>query len=242
MTGSCSSGKERSVNNRAFDIKTDHAGREPSGAKGFRHHLNISAGWMLLICLFLSISAFVVRTPFALGVLTCADLFLLFCLSKRPFYDLRRAGRTFVFQSALIVVLYLIRYGHHGAFPGLMVSWQIFLAFFPGMVLMSCISQSKIIHALSCVMPVKLAFVLSVSLNFIPLLISEFRSMYDVQVLRGARILPKELLRPWNWPDVVQCLLVPVIVRTLAVSREIAMAAQIRNFGVSNKRTCWPHD
>jgi len=74
------------------------------------------------------------------------------------------------------------------------------------------------------------------------LLTSEFRSMYEAQVLRGARILPKELMLPWNWLDFVQCLLVPVIVRTLAVSREIAMAAQIRNFGADTTRTCWPYE
>jgi len=148
----------------------------------------------------------------------------------------------FIFQTAIIVTLYLIRYGYKGALPGLMVSLQIFLAFLPGIILMSSISQSKIIHALSRVMPVKLAFVLSMSLNFMPLLISEFKHIYEAQVLRGARILPKELMRPWNWPDFVLCLLVPVIVRTLSVSKEIAMAAQIRNFGANDQRTCWPYD
>ena len=213
-----------------------------SDVKGFKNRLRVSAGWVILLCLFLSISAFVFRTPMPLAVLSLADILLLVCLSTRPFYDLWRGGRMFLFQTALIVALYLIRYGHKGIFSGLMVSWQIFLAFLPGIILMSSISQSKIIHALSRVMPVKLAFVLSVSLNFIPLLISEFRSMYDAQVLRGARILPKELMLPWNWPDFVYCLLVPVIVRTLSVSRETAMAAQIRNFGANDRRTCWPYD
>lgn len=241
MTGSFSSGTGRFLNNSAFDINTEHADIDPETA-GCKRWFRIPAGWVIVLCLFLSIGAFVIRTPVALAGLTCADILLLFCLSRRPFYDLLRGARTFLFQSLLIVVLYLIRFGHNGALRGLLVSWQIFLAFFPGMVLMSCISQSKIIHALSRVMPVKLAFVISVSLNFIPLLISEFRDMYEAQVLRGARILPKEMLRPWNWPDFVQCLLVPVIVRTLTVSKEIAMAAQIRNFGIDDQRTCWPHD
>lgn len=199
------------------------------------------AGWVLLFCLVLSVSAFVLRSPMMLAALTLADVLLLVSLSKRPFYHLWREGRMFLFQTALIVTLYLIRYGHQGIYSGLKVSWQIFLAFLPGIILMSCVPKTRLIHALSRIMPVKLAFVLSVSLNFIPLMISEFRSMYEIQVLRGARILPKELIRPWNWPDFVICLLVPVIVKTLAVSREIAMAAQIRSFGIDNKRTCWPY-
>jgi energy-coupling factor transport system permease protein len=163
-------------------------------------------------------------------------------LSKKPFDVFRRGGRTFLIQSALIVALYLIRYGQKGMLPGILVSWQLFLAFLPGIILLTCLPQNKIIHALSRVMPVKLAFVLSVSLNFVPLLIAEFKSIYEAQALRGARILPRELMSPLNWPDFVHCLLVPVIVRTLSVSKEIAMVAQIRNFGVSEQRTCWPHD
>jgi energy-coupling factor transport system permease protein len=230
------------LNNRVFTADKDHSDTN-SGIDGDKNRISFfSTGWVIVLCLFLSVSAFIFRGPSALAGLTCADILLLFCLSRRPLYDLLRGGRTFVFQSLLIVALYLLRYGYSGAFSGLMVSWQIFLAFFPGIVLMSSLPQSKIIHALSRVMPIKPAFVLSVSLNFIPLLISEFRSMYEVQVLRGARILPKELICPWNWSDFVQCLLVPVIVRTLAVSKEIAMAAEIRNFGVSDQRSCWPYD
>ena len=202
----------------------------------------IPAGWVLLLCLVLSISAFILRSPLSMAGLTIVDILLMAALSKRPVYHLWREGRTFLFQTALIVTLYLIRYGLQGVFPGLKVSWQIFLAFLPGIILMSCVSKTRMINALSRIMPVRLAFVFSVSLNFIPLMISEFRSMYEVQVLRGARITPKELICPWNWPDLVICLLVPVIVKTLAVSREIAMAAQIRNFGAGNRRTCWPHE
>lgn len=209
---------------------------------GLNFITRLSAGWIILTCLILSVCAFVVRTPLALAGLSAADILLLACLSKKPFDVFRRGGRTFLIQSALIVALYLIRYGQKGMLPGILVSWQLFLAFLPGIILLTCLPQNKIIHALSRVMPVKLAFVLSVSLNFVPLLIAEFKSIYEAQALRGARILPRELMSPLNWPDFVHCLLVPVIVRTLSVSKEIAMAAQIRNFGVSEQRTCWPHD
>jgi len=229
------------LRNKRFNIITDSPEKNlvPSS---FKDRIRASAGIVILLCLCLSICAFAVRTPLELGILSIADIGLLICLSKNPFYNLWREGRMFVFQTALIVVLYLFRFGQKGALPGLLVSWQIFLAFLPGIILISSVPQSKLINALSKAMPIRIAFVLSVSLNFIPLLLSEFRSMYDAQVLRGARILPKELIRPWNWLDLVRCLLVPVIVRTLSISQEIALAAQIRNFGMHKQRTCWPYE
>jgi energy-coupling factor transport system permease protein len=77
-------------------------------------------------------------------------------------------------------------------------------------------------------------------MKFIPLMVREIRSIYESQVLRGANMLPKDLLRSWNWPDFINCLLVPAIVRTLSLSGEIALAARARDFGIKKKRSCWP--
>ena len=86
----------------------------------------------------------------------------------------------------------------------------------------------------------KTAFVLATSIRFVPLVIREIRSIHEAQVLRGARILPRDLLRPWHWPDLVHCLLVPVIVQSMALAAEISQAARARDFGISDRRTCWP--
>ena len=205
-------------------------------------HLRPSAGFVLLLCLILSICACACRLFGVMAALSVIDGLLLLWLSKRPFHALWRAVRTFFMQCAIILALYLFRFGPHGIVDGLMISWQIFLAFLPGIIVAAAIPQSAIIRVLSCFLPMRTAFVLSVSINFIPLLLVERRRIYEAQVLRGARILPKDLLRPWCWPDLVLCVMVPAIVQTLAMSGEIAVAAQARNFGINDHRTCWPGD
>jgi energy-coupling factor transport system permease protein len=92
------------------------------------------------------------------------------------------------------------------------------------------------------IMPAKAAFVLATSLRFIPLLQKELRSIYEAQLLRGARISPKDLRHLGGWKDLVHCLLVPFIVQIFKMTGEIALAAQVRNFDVSIKRTFWPGD
>lgn len=205
-------------------------------------HFRPSAGVTLLLCLFLSAGACISRMFWTLTILTVLDLHLLLWLSEHPLQTLWRAVRTFLMQCGIILGLYLFRFGPHGIIQGLMISWQIFLAFLPGIILAVAIPQAALIRVLSRFFPVRTAFVLSVSLNFIPLLLIEMRRTYEAQVLRGARILPKDLIRPWHWPDMVQCVLVPVVIQTLAMSREIAVAAQARNFGIHDHRSCWPGD
>ncbi len=201
--------------------------------------LRFPAGVLLLICIFLSCSACIARHPFPLAIISFANMLLLFGLSKRPLYDLRRQIKFLFFQSIIILGLYFLRFGNDGLGPGLIVSWQIFLAFMPGYILMTSVNQSRIVKTLSRILPTRTAFVLSVSLNFIPLLIREIQSIYEVQVMRGARVLPKDMIRPWRWLDMIHCLMVPAIIRTLAMSRDVAIAAKVRNFGKHERRTFW---
>ncbi|MBW2099236.1 MAG: energy-coupling factor transporter transmembrane protein EcfT [Deltaproteobacteria bacterium] len=203
--------------------------------------MKIPAGPKLLIGLTLSICAFGARTPYLLTGLTVANVLMGFFVCVRPFSLFRRGIKLFLYQSAMILLLYLLRFGiEDGVWPGLQTSWQLFLAFFPGMIFMESTSQPRIVQMLSKIMPPGTAFVLSVCMKFIPLMVREIRSIYETQVLRGANMLPKDLLRPWNWPDFINCLLVPAIVRTLSLSGEIALAARARDFGIKKERTCWP--
>lgn len=203
--------------------------------------LQVPAGPKLLTGLTLSMCAFGARTPCLLAGLTAANLLMGFGVCVRPLPLFRRGIKLFCWQSAMILLLYMLRFGiESGVWTGLQTSWQLFLAFFPGMIFMESTSQPRIVQTLSRIMPPRTAFVLSVCMKFIPLMVREIRSIYEVQVLRGANLLPKDLLRPWNWPDFINCLLVPVIVRTLSLSGEIALAARARDFGVKKQRTCWP--
>jgi energy-coupling factor transport system permease protein len=154
---------------------------------------------------------------------------------------LKRELRTFVWQTVVILTLYLIRFqSPEGLWTGFKVSWQLFLAFLPAMVFSRTTSQAAIVRILTRVMPARMAFVLSTCLKFVPQLLAEIKHIYEGQVLRGARILPRDLLRPWHWPDLLHCVIVPAVVQGMALAGNIALAARARGFGRQPKRTCWP--
>ncbi len=199
-----------------------------------------AVGFRMLMVLVLSCLAFVARTPVFLLALTAVDLVMLFWLRSGPL-SLRREVKTFVWQTLIILLLYVIRFGTlAGLWQGLQISWQLFLAFFPGMVFVRTTSQARIVQALNRVMPCRMAFVLSTCLKFVPHLLAEIKNIYEGQVLRGARILPRDLARPWHWPDLLHCVVVPAVVQGMALAGNIALAARARDFGRHPRRTCWP--
>jgi len=205
-----------------------------------RSAVRMRAGVKLVLCVGLSILAFGARTLTMLAILTAVDLALILWLKVGAGAVWREARRVFIWQTGMIVGLYLIRYGSGGLWPGFRTSWQVFMAFLPGIIFVQSTPHARIMEVLTRVLPYKTAFVLATSIRFIPLVIREIKSIHEAQVLRGARILPRDLLRPWNWRDLIHCLLVPVIVQSLNLAGEIAQAARARDFGIKDRRTCWP--
>jgi energy-coupling factor transport system permease protein len=202
----------------------------------------LPVGVKMLLALSLSCLAFVARTETFLGMVTAANL-LVFVLLRPQGVSWWRQGRLFVFQTTVIVVLYILRFGSlAGVRDGLLISWQLFLAFWPTMVFAKTTSQAKIVRAMNRIMPSRMSFVMATCLKFAPHLLEEVRDIYEGQVLRGARILPKDLARPWNWPDLVHCVVVPAVVQGMALAGNIALAARVRDFGLHSRRTCWPGD
>lgn len=200
----------------------------------------LPAGALVLICTALSVAAFGARSVWVLGVLSAFDVGLALLLCPRRARLGRQAAQLLAWQTAVIVGLYLLRFGAEGAAPGLRTSWQLFLAFLPGMVLLRSLPPSRLVQALNAVLPYRAAFVLATSIRFIPLVLREVRSIHEVQILRGARVLPRDLVRPWNWPDLVHCVLVPAVIQSLMLATQISLAARARAFGARDRRTYWP--
>jgi energy-coupling factor transport system permease protein len=197
-------------------------------------------GLRMLLALTFSCLAFAARSvPFLLG-LTAVNLALLWYLGNGKL-SLRRELKAFAWQTLVILVLYLVRFQNlTGLWDGFKISWQLFLALLPSMVFIRSTSQARIVQALNRVMPCRMAFVLSTCLKFAPQLLAEIRSIYEGQVLRGARILPRDLVKPWHWFDLLHCVVVPAVVQCMALAGNIALAARARDFGSQPKRTCWP--
>lgn len=197
-------------------------------------------GRRMLVVMALSCLAFAARTVPLLLSLSAVNLIVLFWLRRGPL-SLKRELRTFVWQTIIIVTLYLIRFrSPEGIWAGFRVSWQLFLAFLPAMVFSRTISQAGMVRVMTRIMPGRMAFVLSTCLRFVPHMLAEVRNIYEGQVLRGARILPRDLIRPWHWPDLLHCVVVPAVVQGMALAGNIALAARARGFGSRSQRTCWP--
>jgi len=194
----------------------------------------------MALAMVLSCLAFVSRTLPLLLVLSAANILVLVWLRRGP-RTLKRELRTFCWQTLIILSLYLLRFrSMDGLWAGFKVSWQLFLAMLPVMAVSKTVSQAAAVRTLSRILPGQMAFVLSTCIKFVPLLLAEIKNIYEGQVLRGARILPRDLVRPWHWPDLLHCVIVPSIVQGMALAGNIALAAKARGFGRSPRRTCWP--
>ena len=205
----------------------------------FFRRFGIPAGVMVCIFFSLTLLAFGSRSFLTLVSLSAANI-LIIIISRVGLTLFIKEARYFLFQTAFISGLYILRFGlEQGIFPGLRTSWQIMLAFLPGAILMKTIPQSMIVQCFARIIPYRLAFVLSTCLRFIPLLIGEAKSIYEIQLLRGARILPENLFNPKNWPDFIHCLVVPLVVQGLKIARDISLAAIARDFGMRKRRTYW---
>ena len=191
-------------------------------------------------CTGLSVTAFGARSIEALAVLSMVELAVALALCPERGRLVREGTRLLAWQTTVIVALYILRFGVDGVAEGTRTSWQLFLAFLPGMALLRGLPPSRLVQVLNRVMPYQAAFVLATSLRFVPLVLREVRSIHEVQILRGARILPRDLMRPWNWPDLVHCVLVPAVIQSLALAGEISLAARARDFGTGERRTYWP--
>jgi energy-coupling factor transport system permease protein len=209
--------------------------RDRCGQKGLRLPIAIN----LALSLLLAALAVALRDPYLLAVLGVANLFYLI-LTQTGWKLLWKAGRLLLWQSALLLFLHYLRSGPEGILPGLRISCQLLLAFVPGMIFLQSTSRSQLVQLINRFLPATAAFVLAASLHFLPLLLAEVKTIYQMQLLRGARIDRRDMCKPWCWPDWVTCLIVPCTVQALTLAGDIALAARARDFGVSRRRTCWP--
>jgi energy-coupling factor transport system permease protein len=212
-----------------------------TGEKPGKNEL-MSAGLALTLCFILSLAAILFRSPAALCWLSLANSLLI--VTRRPERRILLRGlRLGLWQGGVVTGLYLLRYGPaEGMIPGLLVSWQLLLVFLPGLILLSGTSGSRMANALEKLLPPRSAFVLTASLKFLPMLVTEISSIYEAQCLRGAKIRLRDQLWPGNWLDLLHCLIAPAVVRVLEIADNIACAARTREFGRHSKRTCWPGD
>jgi energy-coupling factor transporter transmembrane protein EcfT len=197
----------------------------------------LGAGWKLAIGSLLSALAVGARTPGELLALVAVTLIYYFAARLTPF-DLWRDIRFFVLQALLIVGLYCLLKGvPKGLWPGIRQSVQIILFYIPGAVLLRTTRTGDMMRGLRRVVPYRLSFLVFVSIRFVPFFLRELDEIMTAQRLRGARLLPRQLVNPRNWGDLFHCLLLPLMVRALKTADDVSLSAEAREFGTRAQRT-----
>lgn len=128
----------------------------------------LSAGWKMILAVAFSAAAIAVREPMALAGLLAVNL-ACYLLAHLGFMNLWRDIRFFLIQMAVILLLYLIKYGFaEGLWPGLRTGCQILLLFLPGTILLRTTQGTQMMGSLKKILPERLSFLLFTSLRFVP--------------------------------------------------------------------------
>jgi energy-coupling factor transport system permease protein len=197
----------------------------------------LGAGWKIALGTLLSALAVGARTPRELLALVVVTLVYYFAARLTPF-DLWRDTKFFVFQAVLVIGLYCLLNGvSKGLWPGVRQSAQIILFYIPGAVLLRTTRTGDMMRGLRRFIPYRLSFLVFVSIRFVPFFLRELDEIMTAQRLRGARLLPRQLVDPRNWGDLFHCLLLPLMVRSLKISDDVSLSAEAREFGTRKQRT-----
>jgi energy-coupling factor transporter transmembrane protein EcfT len=169
--------------------------------------------------------------------LVAVTLVYYFAARLSPF-DLWRDIRFFVFQAVIVICLYCLHSGlSKGLWPGIRTSVQVILFYIPGAVLLRTTSTADMMRGLRRVVPYRISFLVFVSIRFVPFFLRELDEIMTAQRLRGARILPRQLLDPRNWGDLFHCILLPLMVRAIKTAEDVSLSAEAREFGIRKQRT-----
>jgi energy-coupling factor transport system permease protein len=187
----------------------------------------------------LALGAMLWHGPWSLPVLTFGTATLAVAVGAHR-HSWKRLVLVFIWQVALVMALYLLRYGVQRLPDGALVAYRLVLLVLPGVLLMKTTHHGDMARLLVRILPAKVGFVLSTCVFFFPTLWSVTVQTYESQVLRGARILPRELINPVNMGTLVRVICLPAIVTSLALAKDIALAAHCRWYGLHPARTVWP--
>lgn len=191
---------------------------------------------LFFVCV-LSACAFVLPANLLLPLTAVNGLLVLHGLTRRG--SIMGVVKLAVIQLTITLSLYLLLYGVDHIVQGAVVVGRIILATIPGWWLCLTAAPERIGEVLSAFLPSKWAFVVAASLSLLPYMVEEVREIYQIQCLRGARITPKALRHPKNWPELVYCVIFPVLIQLLNLSRQMAVAAHSRHFGKCSHATHW---
>ena len=196
--------------------------------------LKLSLAWTLSICALLS------PTPswtFALA-LACVLLYAVARLGSGP---LRQDAFLVAMQAPLVLLVFFLRGGTAGLSPALLVSMRLALASLPSLWVQRTTRASDLAEALGRVLPSRPAFLVSMTLRFLPLIARDALEIRSLQLLRGAPVRTRDLLNPLNWREACHSLAIPLVIRTLRLADQVSVAARQRGLETASclPRPAW---
>jgi energy-coupling factor transport system permease protein len=184
----------------------------------------------LAIWIVMSAATFAVREPWAIAGLLVINV-MYYVLARLGLVELWKDIRFFLVQMVIIVGLYTIRYGiEDGVWLGIRTTLQILLFFMPGMVFLRTTQSTQMMRDLKKILPLHFSFLIVTSLRFVPFFARELHEVYMAQLLRGARLTPRQFINPRSWKDFLNCLMFPLIIHALKTANEAALSAEVRAF------------
>lgn len=204
----------------------------PAGPESALHRLPAWAKITMAATLILA--ALIQSSPLALGV-TALVWIGLYAAARLGWRALAQDASLVAIQAPMVVLVFLWRQGLAGLEPALVVSVRFALALLPGLWMQRTTRIVDVSRTLGRVLPPRLAFVLAMSLRFLPILARDAREIYLLQRLRGARIAPRDLLSPLRWAEACHCLAVPLLMRTLRLADHVSVAARQRGIDVGHE-------
>jgi len=182
---------------------------------------NVAIGWGLSLC------ALVAPTP-SLTVALALVCALLYAFARLGPGALRQDAFLVALQAPLVILVFIFRDGFGGLTPALLVSARLSLASVPGLLVQRTTRATDLGEVLGRVLPGRIAFLVTMILRFLPLMARDAREIYALQILRGARVRSRDLLNPLNWREACHSLAIPLVIRTLHLADQVAVAARQR--------------
>lgn len=178
----------------------------------------------------LSLAATQTRAPSLVISMLFLEL-ILYLASRLDWSLIRRDFRIVLAQAPVVLALYLWRDGSTGIVTGTVLAARIGATMLPLFWLQRTTRVNDLMDGFARWLPPKLNFVVFVTLRFLPLVLRDARDIHALQVLRGARVQPRQLTNPLNWHELARSVAIPLLVRVARISGEVAASAQVRGIG-----------
>jgi energy-coupling factor transporter transmembrane protein EcfT len=157
-----------------------------------------------------------------------------YAAARLPAADLWRDLRWLLVQGAAIVLLTVWLRGSESLASGCRTALQLVLVFLPAALVLRTTTTESLLGPLRGRLPERLCFAAAATLRFLPVFARELGELIEMQRLRGARLVARDLWRPGAWRDWLSCIAFPMAVRAIEVSERAAEAAEIRGIGAAD--------